>query len=320
MASYSVMLGLRLTRMSVLLLAILSVYVAVGETGRKLVTGIHATDNSQAQILGAKYIRLWDFQAVLTGSQVEPTTNQWRDCTAQLEAMRAAALIPLAVLYTRQPWRCSADGLPDLTLREGMSPWMQYVDEVTRRYRGQVRFWEVWNEPDVVAFGGERTPEQYVEMVHQAAIVIRRNSAGVVIAGSSAEPLKSWMTDCLKAGLAKYVDVLSVHYGYTGDPSRERQLAYINRIRELGAASGGRPIWNTETSILRQWADGSTEENFYYQPEGRALERVLRVNQEAGVQVMFYYYLGIGGEKNPESLLDSHGRLRPWAWVLKKYR
>jgi len=35
---------------------------------------------------------------------------------------------------------------------------------------------------------------------------------------------------------------------------------------------------------------------------------------------MFYYYLGIGGEKNPESLLDIHGHLRPWAWVLRKYR
>ena len=205
-------------------------------------------------------------------------------------------------------------------MKDGTSPWMQYVDEVTRRYRRQVRFWEVWNEPDVPAFGGKRTPEQYVEMVRQAAVIIRRNDAGVVIAGSSAEPLKPWMTDCLKAGLANYADVLSVHYGYTGDPRRDKQLAYINRIRELRAASGGRPIWNTETSILRQWADGVDEKDFYYQPEDRALDRVLRVNQEAGVQVMFYYYLGIGGPKNPESLLDIHGHLRPWAWVLRKYR
>jgi hypothetical protein len=285
----------------------------------KLVIGIHATDNAQAQRLGAKFIRLWDFQAVLTGILVEPTTNRWRDCTKQLEAMHAAALIPVGVLYTRQPWRCAADGLPDLTLTNGASPWMQYVDEVTRQYRQQVRFWEIWNEPDVPAFGGERTPEQYVEMVRQAAAVIHRNDAGVVIGGSSAEPLKLWLTDCLKAGLARHIDVLSVHYGYTGDSRRARQLAYIDRVRELRVASG-KPIWNTETSILRQWADGSEENDFYYQPEGRALDRVLRVNQEAGVQVMFYYYLGIGGPKNPESLLDIHGRLRPWAWFLRNYR
>jgi hypothetical protein len=291
-----------------------------GVHAETFLTGIHATDNALAHKLGASFIRLWDFQPLFSGSEIEPTTNQWRDCTAQLAAMRAEALTPVGVLYTRQPWRCSADVMPDLTVRDGTSLWMQYVDEVTRRYRKQVRFWEVWNEPDVPAFGGERTPAQYVEMVRQASTVIRRNAAGVVIAGSSAEPLKPWLTDCLKAGLAQYADVLSVHYGYTGDARRTKQLAYIDRIRELRAASGGRPIWNTETSILRQWADGSTEDDFYYEPEGRALDRVLRVNQEAGVQVMFYYYLGIGGPKNPESLLDIHGRLRPWAWFLRNYR
>jgi hypothetical protein len=300
----------------ILLLLLLGGPIAFAEP---VLTGLHTTDNELARQLGVKFVRLWDFQAVLTGAQIEPMTNQWRDCTAQLEAMRAAALIPVGVLYTRQPWRCAADGLPNLTVRDGTSPWVQYVDEVTRRYRRQVRFWEVWNEPDRPAFGGNRSPAQYVEMVRQAAFVIRRNAAGVVIAGSSAEPLKPWMADCLKAGLADCADVLSVHYGYTGDPSRAKQLAYINRIRELQAASG-RPIWNTETSILRQWADGSTETDFYYQPEGRALDRILRVNQEAGVQAVFYYYLGPPGANHPESLLDARGRLRPWAWVLQKYR
>jgi hypothetical protein len=310
------MTSARLAKMPALLIvAMLWAQLSSAET---YFTGIHATDNSLAHKLGASFIRLWDFQAVLTGDQIEPNTNQWRDCSAQLEAMRAEALTPVGVLYTRQPWRCAADGLPDLVLRDGMSPWMQYVDEVTRRYRRQVRFWEVWNEPDVPAFGGGRTPAQYVEMVRQAALVIRRNDAGVVIGGSSAEPLKPWMTDCLKAGLAEYADVLSVHYGYTGDPSRARQLAYINRIRELRATSD-RPVWNTETSILRQWTDGSTATDYYYQPEGRALDRILRVNQEAGVQVMFYYYLGPPGVNNPESLLDAYGRFRPWAWVLRKY-
>ena len=308
-------------------MAMLCAPVAMAESSRKLIIGIHTTDNAKAQMLGAKLIRLWDFQAVLTGSQIEPTTNQWRDCTAQLEAMRQAALIPVGVLYTRQPWRCSADGMPDLTWRNSpsladadLSPWMQYVNEVTRRYRRQVRYWEIWNEPDVPFFGGERTAAQYVEMVRQAAAIIRRNGAGVVIAGSSAEPLKRWMTDCLKAGLAEHTDLISVHYGYTGDPRRARQLAYIRRIHKLRKAAGGRPIWNTETSILRMWADGSDEKDFYYRPEGQALERILRVNEEAGVQVMFYYYLGIGGEKNPESLLDIHGQFRPWAWFLRNHR
>jgi hypothetical protein len=313
------MMRSRWVRVSLLMLVLPGLQIAGAYPDHAFTVGIHATDSLLAEKLGVKFLRLWGFQEVLNGDLIETTTNRWRDCAAQLEAMRSAALIPVGVLYTRQPWRCSSDGMPDLGLCEGVSPWMQYVDAVTRRYRGQVRFWEVWNEPDVRAFGGERTPAQYVELVRQAAAVIRRNDAGVVIGGGVAEPLKPWILDCLNAGLAEHIDVLSVHYGYTGDPHRDKQLTYINRIRQLRSLSG-KPIWNTETSILRQWADGTSEKDFYYQPEGRALDRILRVNQEAGVQVVFYYYLGPPGVNNPESLLDAHRNLRPWAWVLRNYR
>ena len=278
-------------------------------------TGIHTTDYRAAKSLGVRFIRLWDFNDVLRGNHAEPVTNQWVDHSAALKQMHAVGLTPVAVLYTRQPWRCAADGLPDLTLRDGRSLWMEYVAEVVRRHRDQVRYWEIWNEPDTIAFGGDRTAEQYVELARQAALVIRELNGGTILAGSSAEPDKPWLTDCLRAGLAQHCDILSIHYGYTGDPSPAKQRAYIERVRELRALSG-RPIWNTETSILRFLTDGGGPNI----PEDAALDRVLRVNRQAGVEAVFYYYCGRGGPDNPESLLDWRGYLRPWAHVLRKYR
>ncbi len=58
--------GLRLARVSALLLAVLCARVAVAETSRKLIVGVYAMDNAKAQMLGAKFIRLWDFRVVLT--------------------------------------------------------------------------------------------------------------------------------------------------------------------------------------------------------------------------------------------------------------
>src|SRR5437870_5141150 len=87
-------------------------------------TGIHSTDYRYAAALGTRLIRLWDFSDVLRDKCIEPQTNQWADASAELAKMRRAGLTPVSVLYTRQPWRCAADGMPDLTLRNDTSPWM----------------------------------------------------------------------------------------------------------------------------------------------------------------------------------------------------
>jgi hypothetical protein len=250
-----------------------------------------------------------------------------------LEKIRAAGLIPVCVLYTPQPWRCAADRLPDLEWRnepslalEDMSPWMRFVHEMTMRYRPLVRYWEIWNEPNVTeffapnAFPGladwTETPKAYVEMVRQAAIVIREDDAGIVIGGGGSAVSGRWIWDCLALGLPKYCDVLSVHYGYTGDPDPARQLEYKLRIRAIRAAGGGLPVWNTETSILRSGSDGGG----YNHPEGKALERILRVNQEAGVEAVFYYYLDGGSPDHPENMANGRGGVKRWAWVYKGFR
>ncbi len=300
--------------MSVLLVAMLWAQVAMAEIGRPLITGIHSTDYRYAAALGTRLIRLWDFKDVLRGNHIEPQTNQWVDCSAELAKMHRAGLTPVAVLYTRQPWRCAADGLPDLTLHNGTSLWMDYVDAVTQRYRAQVRYWEVWNEPDTIAFGGRRTPAEYVEMVRQAALVIRRNHAGTVIAGSVSSLDSGYMAAYLAAGLAQHCDIISFHYTYTGDPSPDRQRDYIDLVRRLRFTTG-RPVWNTETSILRYLDEGGGPNL----PEADALDRILRVNRAAGVQAVFYYYLGPATSENPESLMNWRGQLRPWARVLRKY-
>jgi hypothetical protein len=322
----------RLTRVGLLAALLASARAAVAETP-PLIKGLHTTDYRLARALGATMIRLWDFGVFMRGDQIEPTPGQWVDRTAELEKIRAAGLMPVCVLYAPQPWRCISPKLPDLRWRNepslqagDLSPWMEFVAELTFRYRSQIRYWEVWNEPNATDFfapgaftnatASIESAKAYVEMVRQASIIIHQNDAGIVIGSGGSRVDGCWIWDCLAQGLPKYCDVISVHYGYTGDPDPARQLEYKLRIRALRAAAGGLPIWNTETSILRYEDDGGGPNT----PEGQALQRVLRVNREAGVEAVFYYYLNHARDDHPENLANGRGGVRRWAWEFKRYR
>lgn len=290
-----------------------------------LLKGIHATDYKLARSLGAQMLRLWDFQTCfLRGDQVEPKPNEWVDRSAELKEIQAAKLAPVGVLFTRQPWRVNSAGEPYFPWANepslaaaDLNPWQAFVAEVVRRYKPWIRFWEIWNEPQFAAFWPQladwrtRTVEQprhYVECVRQAAYIIRNADAGIVIGGGGMQPGGTEVDRYLEAGLARYCDVLSIHYGYRGEADPAPQQEYILKVRRLKALSGGLPIWNTETNIGGM------------QPEAAALERLIKVNHEAGVEAVFYYYLDQGSPEHPENMADGNGGVKLWARAYGRFR
>jgi hypothetical protein len=271
-------------------------------------------------------LRLWDFKTFfMRGDQIEPSREHWIDVTPELKKIRSAGLAPVCVLYTHQPWRCRSDrpGVPDLSwpkepsvAYEDMSPWMQFVNRLTAKYRGYINHWEIWNEPHNPWYWGETKlfplgkPDAsgYVEAVRQAAIVIRKNHAGKVIGGGGGGPSWPYTAQCLESGLAKHCDILSIHYGYCGEDDPSKENAYIEQVRRLKQVTGGLPIWNTEANIGTGPAEPST------------LTRLLRVNQRAGVEAVFYYYLDKGSPEHIENMADGKGGLKHWTTAYGEFR
>lgn len=58
-------------------------------------------------------------------------------------------------------WRCWNRSAPDL------NAWCNYVKTVLLRYRNQIRYWEVWNEPDLKGFN-RMSLEEYVALLQNA--------------------------------------------------------------------------------------------------------------------------------------------------------
>lgn len=89
-----------------------------------------------------------------------------------------------------------------------------YVNFVSRRLRGQVDFYEVWNEWDLEDPGSEALSSDYAALVVDTAKLLRRNDPNVrVLAGAvSSEGMDKGFADRLvQAGVMEDLDGLSLH-------------------------------------------------------------------------------------------------------------
>lgn len=163
---------------------------------------------------------------------------------------------------------------------EHLYEWGEYVRHLVTDYGRQVRYWEVYNEPNLKNFW-RRDPNgaEYAALLAKAYNVIKSIDPDikVVFGGLSGVPL-DYFEDALKAGAGEYFDVMNIHPYHL----RDIPEAIIPQIQKLQALMnkygvGDKPIWITEIG----W---STPEA--YNPFGEAIDAA-------------YEYLGIEKGKYP---------------------
>lgn len=151
-------------------------------------------------------------------------------------------------------------GYPDSEL--DIKKFSDYVSWIVKRYKGQVRYYEIWNEWLL----GTGVPDKkmkrpgddiYLSLVKAASQVIRKEDPSAIIITGSINPLKpmdrDWLYGLVNKGLLKYVDGISVHpYSFQfKDPNLQspegniRQLDYFeNELTNI--AKKDVPIYITE--------------------------------------------------------------------------
>jgi len=142
-----------------------------------------------------------------------------------------------------------------------------FADTVVQRYRGQIRGYIVWNEPNLAKEWGGRRPDPaaYTELLRRAYETIKAADpeATVVSAGlaptnhQDAEAMddRAFLEAMYQAGAGAYFDVLGAHpYGFAYPPDDPRgahdglNLARLLDLRAIMEAhgDGDKPIWVTE--------------------------------------------------------------------------
>ena len=250
--------------------------------------------------------RLWD--AAVSWVNLEPKRGVWDftklDRLVDLgEKNRVALLLTLGLTppwAAARPGDYSAYGPGYSSEPKDLEDWRTYVRTVATRYKGRIRAYEIWNEPNLKAFFSG-TPEKMVDLAREAYGVLKEVDPKIVVVSPSSGgggPKGngvSWLEMYLKAGGARYADVIGYHFYTPSDPP-EQMLPLIAAVRKTLEAYGvgDKPLWNTEAgwSIANQQKapDGSGPAGGL--DEDLAAGYVVRaylLNRAAGVE-RFYWY------------------------------
>src|SRR5439155_16312422 len=126
----------------------------------------------------------------------------------------------------------------------------QYVSRTVGRYRGKVKYWEIWNEPNIPTFWKPPNAADYTKLLKAAYAAAKKADPNcMIVAASANETDVNWLLDIGKNGGANSMDVVSFHPYSMADGPEEMHLGrQIDNVRKAMEKIGRKdiPIWITE--------------------------------------------------------------------------
>jgi hypothetical protein len=279
--------------------------------------GIHGwadpkTPNSALQaasFLGAGQFRLHDFRSFVQWHEVEPSAGQFAWYDRDVEDLSRRGYRLMGTLCRPPLWAGRDDdghvrhrGWTSSPPRDGKE-WDRYVTAVVRRYRGQIRAWEVWNEPWAKGFWSG-TPAEYAQLLARTRRTIKTaDPEALVIGGSFSPEFPQFTQEVFQAGGLEAMDVVSYHDyleppkveepARRGAPSFYHTAAGLrDQIRRRG---GAQPLWCTETGVrcpgFFSWLPKQGPA-YSGQVAVETLVKGLTLALAGGAERIYYYHMG----------------------------
>lgn len=191
--------------------------------------------------LGARVVRLpfgWDLiEPSCKGCFDWRTTDAWRD-----EAKRAGLTIFASLTYAPR-WANGNNPFtyPPLVYQD----WYDFVYAAVSRYKDDIVYWGVWNEPNLDVWLHGASLEVYANLALTARAAIVAANAGARVVGpevSHHAMADGWFAAAMRATGALF-DIISVHW-YPDAAKLDRWLDTV-----VGPIVGGKPVWLSETGM-----------------------------------------------------------------------
>lgn len=255
------------------------------------------------------------------------TTYNWSSTDAWVDRDRAAGLNVQLVLLDTPGWASNGTKVPrDLSAPPAGNSWYQFVYQTVQHYKGRVKYYELWNEPDLgqVFWNGSMADFAQLIRVGYRAVKDADPSASVILAGLALPyDNRNWFFNFLdemgKDPQAKangyYFDVLALHmYSRSADVYEYivGNAKWVGIRNVLKNRIGDKPIWINEAGVPI-W-----NETYGIKGPGRATadEAAAYVIQSfayglaAGVDKLFFFQLyddGVGQTDAAGNVIERYG-------------
>lgn len=209
-------------------------------------------------------IRLWD--TTTRWADIAPKPGQWDferlDGFVNVATRHGASVV--YVLGSTPRW---ASARPDESCPYGfgcsaepvrMAHWEEYVRRVASRYRGRIKAYELWNEPNVVDNFPDRAAmkgyfftgsvAQLVEMARVARKVLDEVDPDAILSTPAIVNAPIILDQFLQAGGKQYVQAVAYHFYSSSDADFAKQIVTIRNIMRRHDI-GDLPLWNTEAGF-----------------------------------------------------------------------
>ena len=241
---------------------------------------------------------------------VEPNPGQFDFAAddALVASTRANQLNVLAILAYSTTWSTSAPANPPVNLTHypprDYFEWAEFVTNVVSRYKDDIHYWEVWNEPDLADFWSG-TPSQYASLLALTYSTIKHidPTATVVLGGQAFIDLPDHDAGEFLAQLladpdypaAPNFDIAAFHYYLPPDQAPRWFDRFRSTLSEFGLDE--RPIWITEAGQPTWGAQANDYADAGFEAQATWLDRTLPTLVDLGANRVFWFQL----DENPYS-------------------
>jgi hypothetical protein len=200
----------------------------------------------------------------------EPYRSSWEKYDNIVDLAEKYGIQIIARLSTPPNWaRAENSEFSDLWPPDDYTDFGDFVYAVVDRYRGRIRYYQIWNEPNLVREWGVVDAAEYVQLLKVAYTRAKEaDPECVILSGALSATIEldreEWgkgvsdfiyLQQMYDAGAAPYFDIMSVQgYGlFSGPTNRRMQARVLNFSRPeyirdimLGNGDANTPIWISE--------------------------------------------------------------------------
>lgn len=260
-----------------------------------------------------------------TDRRTIPNKSAWEKYDRIVDLAEEYGLEIIARLDQPPAWAMVQDKPPGVIQAppQNISDFGDFVFALVSRYRGKIRYWQIWNEPNLyVEWGSNPDPAAYVQLLRVAYERAKQADPEAVILSAALAPTIElgpqnlsdlvFLEEMYRSGAQDYFDILAAQaFGlWTGptdrraDPSRTN-FSRVLLLREIMVENGDgeKPVWITEfgwnaspQGMEAPWGRVSLENQAEY-----AVQGYLRAQREwPWVGVMNYWFFKRASDEERE--------------------